>query len=530
MKPIYTLKIEDNNILDSQGRVIGVSSKDDGVYEISPEQVLHYTESETVRLYNPTYYSQSSSDISSIDEILETHNDIVHKTLQDDPFQEMEDGKKLWVLQNHFIGEGYTADFRFELGNELLGWTLLHQVPGELDDPVESMEKAKDLTGSFDDSKWNESVGDTKVAAVKKERHPRKWITREGVIPKGQPGASDNYSGYMVIWDRGTLEMGAQKSDFHEYFLKSRNGVIDGRIVFVNPQNDSEEGTDWLFWKPDKQIPYMLRQESSNSSWITPYRFSGLPNKVESMITDDQYKYWLYRSEENRREIHDKLISNLSKFGLQENDYELYSTEDGWILKVSYDGNEYKYEFDESLENQEEHKGEINGEITSKGEVVELEDNMIEVGDIGKWKVEDQNLKMVENKELSTGFKLLGDNIIEGTALTHGVWKGLYWHEDAIKEAADKLVGKPIDVEHNRDNKVGRIIDAQYINEELRIKARIEDDEILDDIRNGEYGSFSIDASIEPNPDRRVVEGISSWHSVTITETPACPLCNIEVA
>ncbi|MCK4266240.1 MAG: hypothetical protein KAX31_03100, partial [Thermoplasmata archaeon] len=59
-----------------------------------------------------------------------------------------------------------------------------------------------------------------KILSQKKAPMSTVWLDYEQEIPAGAVGATSELKGQLVILDKGTVEFGAQKSFFHEYFIK----------------------------------------------------------------------------------------------------------------------------------------------------------------------------------------------------------------------------------------------------------------------------------------------------------------------
>jgi len=129
-------------------------------------------------------------------------------------------------------------------------------------------------------------------------------------------------------------------------------------------------------------------------------------------------------------------------------------------------------------------------------------------GDIGEW------------EEVEDGL------IINGTALSFGVWNGFYWSPEVIQNSPiDDFDGLIVDVEHDNSKPVGAVIEKSVDGPDINVKFKITDYETIERIKNGEYKGLSIDATVFADPQRRMIDGVKQYKRLTVCANPACKLC-----
>jgi hypothetical protein len=260
-----------------------------------------------------------------------------------------------YVLQLHFRGKSVHGDLRLAglPSGYLLGWTLMIQRAGKIQEPVLTMQDARrlvrDSTKYFKiDLKAGEwakrsktgmkagSVTRVSIVASRKAPEPSAWKDFEGVTKPGSVGATKNYPGVFLIIDRGKVEWGSQKTWLHEYYFDGKV-LKKGRYFFrqlkawKTEKKSSEEGDEintlireaileifenqgdfeipeafvvspgkeeglgpeigWLFIKPIDQIPYVLSSRSAEEDWLPPKGFSALPASWKKEAKEDE-RYW----------------------------------------------------------------------------------------------------------------------------------------------------------------------------------------------------------------------------------------------
>ncbi|MHC1572275.1 MAG: hypothetical protein ACXQTL_05960 [Methanosarcinales archaeon] len=174
-------------------------------------------------------------------------------------------GKKVrYVIQAHFRGKTLHLDFRLEVNDHLVGWTLMAPTAESPEQPVTTMEQARDFlrraTWKFNDEPGMKGY---KVRAETKSMIPKAWLDVEGVKPPGSVGATKNFPGVFVIVDKGYWLPGVLKPYFFEYFLYGRK--FHGRFVvrtlsFPRQKGKPVSGKEliYLCWKPEDQKPYVM--------------------------------------------------------------------------------------------------------------------------------------------------------------------------------------------------------------------------------------------------------------------------------
>ncbi|MEM7825921.1 MAG: hypothetical protein QW412_03645, partial [Candidatus Aenigmatarchaeota archaeon] len=242
------------------------------------------------------------------------------------------DENKKWryVIQAHFRGTSLHLDFRCEREFDLIGWTLLVQIPEEIKEPVTTLEQARKIIESKDfkiDFEKGEIrkrkikggiIRRAEIRVVKKAPEPKEWISVEGVMPKGEVGATKEYPGVFLIVDKGRVEFGAQKDRFHEYFL-SEGKLKSGRWIFralpqritkeeeILPEAKLPKETEirepfyWVLMQPEIQTPYVLDKDSIEKDWLPPFGISALPEAIRKNVPKN-LRYWNERNKKKALE------------------------------------------------------------------------------------------------------------------------------------------------------------------------------------------------------------------------------------
>ncbi len=238
-----------------------------------------------------------------------------------DPYMVYPDESKTYryVIQTHFRGKTAHLDFRLEINKELIGWTLLPQIEGEIKEPVLTLEQARKVmkeadwkidfeTGKFKKREIKSGIVRTaNIRAVKKAKEPADWISVEGVAPIGTPGSTAEYPGVFLIVDKGVVEYGTNKPFFHEYFLSG--GKLKGRILLRALTQEAGEYSDilergklpeeheiresfyWVAIQPLDQTPYCLSKDAVLKNWLPPSGISALPKYIRKKIPPE-LRYW----------------------------------------------------------------------------------------------------------------------------------------------------------------------------------------------------------------------------------------------
>jgi len=116
--------------------------------------------------------------------------------------------------------------------------------------------------------------------------------------------------------------------------------------------------------------------------------------------------------------------------------------------------------------------------------------------------------------------------VIEGKALSFGVWNGMYWSPDVIKNSPIKdFDNMIIDVEHDNSKVAGKVLEKKLDGADINVKALVKDYEIAQKIKSGEYKGFSIDAIVMGDPVRRLITSVKQYKRLTVCANPACKVC-----
>jgi len=275
------------------------------------------------------------------------------------------------------VGDKWVAKVEKAVERFLVGWTISSLMPGKIKEDVTTLAQARALakkdiwkinwkTGKFKERRTRGGVRRANLYATTKSSEPVEWLTHEGVIPAGSPGATKEHPGVMIIVDKGLVEYGSQKAYSHEYFYK--NGKIKGRLVFrqlprsIAPSiakmsdeavetylevNESKinkqlsqiekdeilpEGkplpararTFWLCIQPINQTPYVLSKDAVEKGWIGPLGFSCLPKSVRKEIPVS-HQYWKAKDIKEAKRLRDEIVkysllkmAGKGKFTIQE--------------------------------------------------------------------------------------------------------------------------------------------------------------------------------------------------------------------
>lgn len=285
--------------------------------------------------------------------------------LQKNAYLTYPDESKIWryVVQLHVRGLSVHGDFRAEINDkQLIGWTwdagkslikpMLRRVDdsklkeagiskSEIDElPIADVskklrstkegrslmnqlsEKTQDLSIKqltvLMNELWDEEVKpvmenpNAKILTQRKAPEPHSWLKYEGEVPAGAVGATAELEGQFIIMDEGTIEYGAQKPWYHEYFLdgKRLKGKLVVRQLPAKEDWELKQSFAWLsFMTKPGDMPYVISSRGVNQDWMPPKGISALPKKVRDQIPDDR-KYWKAK---NAKEIRDQLVKEIKK-------------------------------------------------------------------------------------------------------------------------------------------------------------------------------------------------------------------------
>jgi DNA adenine methylase len=225
-----------------------------------------------------------------------------------------EDGTYRYVIQEHFRGRTVHADLRMETGGKTLeAWTIQTQVAGAINEPVTTVEAAREASG-HSRVDWEAARADGPVAARPKVPCAPSWLGFEGVVEPGETGALEDAPGVVAIVDRGVCEYGARREGLREYFLSSDNadGRI-GRVVFTRLEGaEAGKGPDvWLFGMPEDATPHVLSPRAVRDRWIPPAGVSALPAAVREEVPEER-RYWDVEDDAARLAARDALAAALA--------------------------------------------------------------------------------------------------------------------------------------------------------------------------------------------------------------------------
>lgn len=271
-----------------------------------------------------------------------------HNTYQADPMMEIppENKRHKFILQWHFRGKSLHTDWRMNISRYLVSWTLMDEKAGAIKEPVTTLEQAKALLEDFDEiSKLNNEPGmrDIKVVAAPKARQPKIWFTLQGTTGKPEPGekppigGTKRFPGVFLIFDRGRVEFGAQKTWFHEYWLhgKKFNGKWVVRYLpniwkAKEPGREREPEMIWMTWKAKDEIPYVLRTSTVKEGWMPPLGVSALPEHIRKRVPKE-YRYWEAKDSKAAKEVRDSLVLAIKKKQLK-----IYAEEVPYLLQYQF--------------------------------------------------------------------------------------------------------------------------------------------------------------------------------------------------
>ncbi|KKK72563.1 hypothetical protein LCGC14_2902620, partial [marine sediment metagenome] len=150
-----------------------------------------------------------------------------------------------------------------------------------------------------------------KILTQKKAPMSPVWLDYEQEIPPGAVGATSELKGHLIIMDKGTVEFGAQKTAFHEYFLKGdkigkRRLVV--RRVPTRKEWNVRESFAWLtFFTKEDDLPYAISRRAITQGWTPPKGVSALPQNVKSQIPTNS-QYWRAK---NTKSVQSRLVDEI---------------------------------------------------------------------------------------------------------------------------------------------------------------------------------------------------------------------------
>lgn len=211
------------------------------------------------------------------------------------------DKKLRYVMQWHIRGRSVHTDWRMEVNDHLIGWTVL--TPGGIDKPVFTVKEAKEVLKKTK-IEFSSEVRNKGFRAETKARQPKVWLTVEGVVQPGQVGATKEYPGVFIIVDKGYVYFGCQKPYFHEYFLKStkEDGPFSSKdwtrvvvravnVQVIDPETKKPKPGKELMWRvivPGDQTPYALSR-GMKKGWVPPKGYIPIPPEWRK---GEEYEKW----------------------------------------------------------------------------------------------------------------------------------------------------------------------------------------------------------------------------------------------
>ena len=227
--------------------------------------------------------------------------------------------RKLLATVKQHLGKSVHLDFRIADAAKtyLEGVTIMHERPGRIKEPVDSLADAKRIERNWDYYFKMTNKPQTYIASPRrklwvewKKPEPIEWLNVEGVVPPGKVGATKYEYGVFSIVDKPVVYVGTVKPDFVELFLYGKR--FTGRwVIRLLPNPWREEMPRrrfvWLCWKPEDQMPYVLSRRAVQKNWLPPYGVSCLPPEIRQQIPKE-LQYWKVRDRQKAREVHKQLV------------------------------------------------------------------------------------------------------------------------------------------------------------------------------------------------------------------------------
>jgi len=240
-----------------------------------------------------------------------------------------------YVQQWHIRGKSVHTDWRMEVDDHLVGWTVL--TPGGIPTSPNTEAEGRAAIKAYGKLEFSTANKNQGFRAETKARQPKVWLTVEGVVKPGQVGATKEHPGVFIIVDKGKVYFGTQKPYFHEYFIKSEkeNGPFSSndwtRVVarainvnVIDPETKQpKEGTElmWRILVPGDQIPYAI-DRGFKKKWIPPKNYIPIPPDWRKGEKYDAWEQWVkgawsgkeVKPEEKSRELEDLPMGKFKNF------------------------------------------------------------------------------------------------------------------------------------------------------------------------------------------------------------------------
>lgn len=154
-------------------------------------------------------------------------------------------------------------------------------------------------------------------------------------------------------------------------------------------------------------------------------------------------------------------------------------------------------------------------------------------------KLAEEALTLAKDEELSTvrilfaieGIEEEGDDIyVSGTGLSWGVWNGIYFPPEVIKERPERAIDSPVAFgTHGSRKKVGEVKDYKVLNGTTFVRTRIRDPDLVyrQRVRDKDVVGFSWELTLAIDKTRRVARRIISYDRLVLVPDPACKVCII---
>lgn len=190
------------------------------------------------------------------------------------------------------------------LTGHLIGWTLNTQKAGKVQSDVVNLPQARKMMEGWTRDGGGRVVksfsaagpGGVHLLTEPKSRHPLEWLNFQAKVPAGAVGATKEKEGILDIADRFWVKVGAQKSDFHEYFL-SGGKKLNGRFVVrllkntFDPEKAGQAKFIWMSGFTKGKLPFVLSKKAVDDGYLPPKNHSALPDAVERRIPMS-LRYW----------------------------------------------------------------------------------------------------------------------------------------------------------------------------------------------------------------------------------------------
>ncbi len=243
-----------------------------------------------------------------------------------------------YVLQFHVRGRSVHIDFRFQTGKgHVTGYTiatpmsLSHETYKKIENKIEEI--ADSVTGG-DRKKWRDYSDAEKRKIRAKLSIPKRLFIEEfedkfqgfirnwnkknlvemksmqdeswfgesyKMIPPGFVGATVEEWAALIPFDKGKIEFGTIKPDYHEIWLKSDSGFYNGKLAVTWLPRDqvAKEDADklgsktWVgfLFSTKSTEPYILSSRAINDDYMPPSGESFLPSSFESMVPKN-LRFW----------------------------------------------------------------------------------------------------------------------------------------------------------------------------------------------------------------------------------------------